>query len=202
MPQSGKAPGEPADDFRDAIAEWRLGLRTEVKKTSSLPSAMFDACDPMLETRLAESAQAMLAKLQPLAPSADTVDTALVAKRLEKVTPDDMRRLPQRIAEMQVAPVDLESGLLPEYLGILADTCCHATGLAQLGAARLLERDFGLSPSTDLDTLTEMLARQVRESPELFAKAACYRDEDLALACQRVAAALVVHLAIGNGGGA
>ena len=42
------------DGFREAVAQWRLNLRTEVKKSSSRPSAMFDASDPMPETGLAE----------------------------------------------------------------------------------------------------------------------------------------------------
>lgn len=194
MPQRGKHVPGTDEGFRQAIAQWRLDLRTEVKKSSSLPTAMFDACDPMLETRLAETAQTILSRLHGPAIQDVSADAAAVEKRLEQVTSADLRRLPRQIAEVSPAALDLEAGLLPEYLGILTDTCCNATGSAQLGAATLLDRDFRLSATTDMATLSELLARQVRETPEQFAKAASYTDDALALACQRVAAALALHV--------
>jgi len=188
------------DDFREALARWRLDLRTEVKKSSSLPTAMFDACDPMLETRLAETARAMLARLQGTEPPTDNATGAPAEKRLEKVTIADLQKLPGQIAATGAGPVDLEEGLFAEYLAILVDTCCNATGAPQQGAAHLLARDFELSATTDLDTLNELLARQVRETPERFSKAAAWTDEELLLACRRVAAALVLHTMPTTGG--
>lgn len=192
MPHPDKPTNASQDGFREAIARWRLDLRTEVKKSSSLPTAMFDACDPMLETRLAETARSMLERLQ--GQEAAPTDSQGAEKRLERVTPADLRKLPAQIAAMQPAPLDLEAGLLTEYLGILADTCCHATGTPLEGAARLLARDFGLSATNDAQALTELLGRELREAPEMFAKAPAYSDDQLALACQRVAAALAIHV--------
>lgn len=193
MPHSDKPTNGSQDGFREAIARWRLDLRTEVKKSSSLPTAMFDACDPMLETRLAETARSMLERLQAQEAAAAGASQG-AEKRLERVTPADLKKLPAQIAAMQPAPLDLEAGLLPEYLGILADTCSHATGAPLEGAARLLARDFGLSTTNDLQALTELLGRELREAPEMFVKAASYTDDQLALACQRVAAALAIHV--------
>lgn len=198
MPQ--RPEDQDRDHFREALARWRLDLRTEVKKSSSLPTAMFDACDPMLETRLAETARAMLARLQGTEPPTDTATGPPVEKRLEKVTLGDLQKLPNQIAATGTGPVDLEEGLFAEYLAILVDTCCNATGASQQGAAHLLARDFELSATTDIDTLNELLARQVRETPERFAKAAAWTDDELATACQRVAAALVLHTTPPAGG--
>ncbi len=198
---SGKTKGGGAANFREAIARWRLDLRTEVKRTSSLPTAMFDACDPMLETRLAETAQAMLARLQGTAPPATATDAAMVEKRLERVTGTDMAKLPRQIAAMADEQLDLEEGLAAEYLGILADACAHASGTAHLGAAHLLARDFALGPDTDIAVLTELLAREVRKAPERFAKAKACTEEAVHLACTRVAEALGRHLGPDAAGG-
>lgn len=192
MPRRDGPPGGGGDNFHEALAQWRLGLRTEVKKTSSLPSAMFDACDPMLEARLAETARAMLARLHGAAPVVEGSEQVVVQKRLERVTPDDLKQLPAQFAAIADAPVDLESGLVTEYLAVLADTCCHATGLVQQGAAHLLQRDFGLSPTNDADALLELLGKQVREDPRAVAGGTACTDERLLSACHRVAAALAL----------
>ncbi|MGK0300930.1 MAG: hypothetical protein ACI89X_001804 [Planctomycetota bacterium] len=57
---TGQFRTEDPTAFREAISQWQLAARTEVKRSSSLPSSMFDACDPMLEARLAESVEAMM----------------------------------------------------------------------------------------------------------------------------------------------
>ena len=68
MLQRRPEPTPTGPAFGEAVAQWHLALRTEVKKSSALPTAMFDACDPMVETRLVETAESMLACLQEPAP--------------------------------------------------------------------------------------------------------------------------------------
>lgn len=192
MPTGGRQQKGANDGFREAVAQWRLNLRTEVKRSSSLPSAMFDACDPMLETRLAESAEAMLACLQEpddrLRDPGDSAD-----KRLEQVSADELRTLPARTAAIEVVPLDLRTGLLAEYLGILTDTACVANGPAQHGAVQLLQRDFAVGGGTDVAALTELLMQQVQDSVASCAEASEASDEQLAVTCQRLAAALALH---------
>jgi hypothetical protein len=181
-----------SDGFREAVAQWRLSVRTEVKKSSSLPSAMFDACDPMLETRLAESAEAMLTSLQEPADHLRDPGDA-VEKRLEQVTVEELRQLPARIAAVDVVPLDLRTGLLAEYLGILTDTACVANGPAQHGAVQLLQRDFALGADADPAALADLLGQQVQDSMASCVDVPEATTEQLAVACQRLAAALVLH---------
>ena len=189
-----KEPRAATDGFRETVAQWRLQLHTEVKRSSSLPTAMFDACDPMLETRLAETAKAMLACLQEPTGAPDEAPVDGPAKRLEQVAPGELRQLPGRIAAVATLPVDLEAGLLPEYLGILTDTCCLATGTAQNGAVQLLCRDFGLTAASDPGQLMDLLMRQVAESLAGCPGANEASAQALASACQRLTAALLLHL--------
>jgi len=110
-------------DFREAVAQWRLAVRTEVKRVSSLPTAMFDATDPMLEMRLAETTEAMLAQLQVPAPHL-TAGAEPDQLRLESIEPEWIQSLPTKIASRPVGHIDLLSQLAGEYLGVLADSCC------------------------------------------------------------------------------
>jgi hypothetical protein len=140
MSSSQRDTREPpaAAHFPEAVAQWRLALRTEVKRTSSLPSSMFDACDPMLEMRLAESTEAMLACLHE--PSAPVIRDAAGGgeKRVEKVTVDELRTLPQRLAGTEDVDTDLDAGLGNEALAVLADACCSGHEIAAAGAAHML----------------------------------------------------------------
>lgn len=192
MTAGGRQQKGVSDGFRETVAQWRLHLRTEVKKTSSLPSAMFDACDPMLETRLAESAEAMLACLQE--PADHLRDRSTGAdKRLESVSAEDMRNLPAAVDAVAPAPLDLGHGLLPEYLGVLTDAAWHATGPALHGAMQLLRRDFGLGAEADAAMLADLLAHQVAQSIATCPDTSEATAEQLAAACQRLAAALALH---------
>lgn len=184
MPQRplDKPPDVPA--YGEAVAQWRLQLRTEVKRASSLPTSMFDACDPMLETRLAETTEAMLAQLHE-------PDAALASpqkdgeKRLEQVTSDELAHLPRRLGDGRDArPLGIDDDLAAEYLGVLTDTCTTATGAARHGAAQLLVRDFGIDPAADLTSSAERLAEALQET----------RTKDLDQACARIAAAIAVAM--------
>lgn len=169
--------------FGEAVAQWRLALRTEVKRSSSLPTSMFDACDPMLETRLAETTEAMLALLhepdQAIAQPAE-----LGEKRLEKVSAAELAALPNLVrgSGCDAAPsLDVDDGLDAEYLGVLTDTCATADGQARAGAASLLVRDFGIAPDFDLDHATRELATTIQGTTGA---------ETIDEVCRRVAAAV------------
>jgi len=177
--------------FREAIAHWRLVLHTEVKRASSLPTAMFDACDPMLETRLAETTEAMLAHLHDPAPrlAADVGGGDATEGRLEVVTSDELRALPNQLTSDKHTP-DLLTGLGAEYLATLADACCVATGTAQRRAVDLLCRDFGVGPDTDPAQLAQQIADQ-QDGRSAVARPAS--TEELDLTCRRIAATLTLY---------
>ncbi|MEO6597645.1 MAG: hypothetical protein ABIP94_23115 [Planctomycetota bacterium] len=185
------------EGFREAVAQWRLTLRTEVKRASSLPTAMFDACDPMLETRLAETAESMLTRLQQPVAEVRAAEDPNAEKRIERVAPNELKALPLRIAGPAVH-LALDADLAAEYLGILTDMCCVATGNPQAGAVHLLQRDFGLSHTTDLAQLTRLLAQRVQSAATAAPDTTA--DDALTEVCQRVATALVLHLRDGQPG--
>ncbi len=142
-------------DYRAAIAQWRLNLRTEVKRCSSLPSSMFDACDPTLETHLAATAEAVLMALlgNNQDPFPDAAEDASEQRR-EQVDLAELRELPNRVAEGPPStPPQFEAGLEEEYLSILSDICCVAEGDELQHAMDLLQRDFGVSDLRDLEEL-------------------------------------------------
>lgn len=179
-----------SNSFREAIANWRLTLHTEVKRASSLPTAMFDACDPMLETRLAETAESMLAQLQE--PDASlTKNDGTGEQRLEVVTAAELGRLPGRIREGDQGPLELDEGLSAEYLGVLTDACCAASGTAQQRALKRLADDFGVRPQSDLEQLAHELCDHVQAV--LGAGANTAPDQDLEAMCRRIAAAVTLH---------
>jgi hypothetical protein len=192
----GGSGGLSGASFREAIAHWKLNLHTQVKRSSSLPTAMFDACDPMLETRLAQTAESILACLHQ--PAGDLA-TELHPDELpiEAVAEADLRALPRRIACAEVAPLDLLDGLEAEYLGILADTCCCGEGPPQRQAVEMLRRDFGVRPGASLDQLVAELASQIDEvidSP--------VADAAFVTTCQRIAAAVTLYSLAEPGEGA
>ncbi|MCA8948630.1 MAG: hypothetical protein KDE27_03965 [Planctomycetes bacterium] len=145
----------PTRNFREAVAQWRLAVHTEVKKVSSLPTAMFDATDPMLEMRLAESTEVMLAQL--CVPDPHLADGGSDGeRRLERIDFDELRTVPERIAARPDAKVDLLSQLTGEYLGILADSCCMQEGIAKQRAVEHLCADFGVTTENLDDTIKEL----------------------------------------------
>lgn len=189
----GDAHAAAGTSFREAIANWRLQLHTEVKKASALPTAMLDACDPMLETRLAETAETMLARLQEPDPSiADR--TADGEPRLEVVTPEELRQLPGRIGTVDDQPLVLPDGVGAEYLGILVDACCTAPEPQQQDAVRRICQDFGVDRAGDLGELTQLLAQQAAAT--LAGEPTASGEQDLAAVCRRVVAAVAVHRAL------
>ncbi|MCR9243417.1 MAG: hypothetical protein NXI31_00190 [bacterium] len=153
-PTPSPAAGDP--DFRAALAQWRLQLRTEVKKVSSLPTAMFDTIDPMLEMRLAECTETMLHQLQ--VPGNHLLSTNNEDLRLEEVDQEAIRALPKRFAKHDATPVDLLSNLNAEYFGVLADMCRTQDGAIRERAVGLICSDFGIT-NDGLEEATEELWR-------------------------------------------
>ncbi len=166
MPQPAR-PTAASTDFREAIAHWRLALRTEVKRCSSLPSSMFDACDPMLETRLADTAETVLMSLlgKPPRPSDDD-PVEHVPERREQVSSAELRMLPGRAAaplDDDLRATELSAGLDEEYLAILTDICCNSAGEPLRHALLLLDRDFGVRDARDVEELRARIRARTEE---------------------------------------
>lgn len=187
MPGSD-ATARAGTSFHEAIAQWRLQVRTEVKKASALPTAMFDACDPMLETRLCESVEAMLGQLQE--PPAHVAE-APGEQRLETIREAELKALPAQLVGDEVAGEDLGAGTAAEYLAVLADTCCTATGHAQQQAVRRLVQDFGADPDQDFTALLRLLLGEVDAATAPSADSGT--ADDLAVVCRQLTAAIALH---------
>jgi hypothetical protein len=179
---------EPAlgTGFNEALAQWRLRLRTEVKRASSLPSSMFDACDPMLETRLCDTAESMLAHM-PLPAPAVTSPLQPGEQRIEQISRDELSRLPSLIANAPAPAPALDAGLEAEHLAILADLTTHASGTASRRAARLLATALGLDPDVDLEAAASQLWQLLPSGAEPMPDA----DDRLGDLCRRIATTVV-----------
>lgn len=149
---------DDATAFREAIAQWQLAARTEVKRSSSLPSSMFDASDPMLEARLAESVEAMMQCLHQPDLVAVPEQAALKPSdmRVETIASDELQRLP-RLVPTEDEALDLKSGITAEYLSLLVDTCTTGDDTTQKAARALLQRDFAVQADTNLEHTTTAL---------------------------------------------
>ena len=178
-----------AAHFPEAVAQWRLAMRTEVKRTSSLPSSMFDACDPMLEMRLAESTEAMLACLhEPTVPVVHEPGDG-GEKRVEKVSVDELRMLPARIAGAEHAETDLDAGLATEALTVLADACCSGHEIAAAGAAYLLRAQVDIDAAGPADAAVAVLLPLLQQTGAGSALAA----GELEAVCRRIVDQLRQH---------
>ncbi len=183
----------PPAHFPEAVAQWRLAVRTEVKRSSALPSSMFDACDPMLEMRLAESTEAMLACLHE--PSAPVVQPPPDGgeRRVERVTIDELRTLPSRLAGDADAEtgLDVDTDLDREAIVVLADACCCGHEAAAAGAALLL-RARGAVDAVDA---AEHAAAALRSRLEQVIPDSALASDDLAAVCRRIVAVVRQHAA-------
>lgn len=162
---SGRQAPQPTEraSYAEALAQWRLDVRTEVKRNSALPTAVFDRCDAMVETQLAEAAEAMLARLQGPDANAPAALDEDREQRIEVVSRDEMQRVPALLGSTEPPPA-LEDGAGAEYLTVLADACGTGHAAAIGGATTLLRRDFGLAddgsrslPSLLTDALAQAL---------------------------------------------
>jgi len=182
-------PRTNATAFREVVSQWQLAARTEVKRSSSLPSSMFDACDPMLEAQLAESVEAMMNCLHEPGPDVQPAEPQNLELRTERVDADELRRLPQQIARLD-GDVDVEADTRGEYLSLLVDACVTGDDAARAAARVLLRRDFGLEGD-----LTDAAARLQQQLGELLpGDEQAADDAVLTDLCQRVAAEVLVRL--------
>jgi hypothetical protein len=186
---SQKRRKQPVPSYPEAVAQWRLDLRTEVKRASALPSSVFATCDPMIESLLAETAESMLALLQEPSPQAAITPPEGADKRLETVTLAELRELPERIAEGGPTDVHLDAGLTGEYLAVLTDACGSGHEAAAHGASILLRRDFGIHGNDagldDTAALQQLLDKVIAGDGAAA--------PHLAELCQRLSAAVTAH---------
>lgn len=152
-----------ATPFREAISQWQLAARTEVKRASSLPSSLFDAADGMIEARLAETVETMLQLLQraPDAPHQGRASGEHLEQRAEQVSQEELRALPLAFGA-EPAAVDLDDRAAGEYFNLLVEifkTGDEATAAAARG--RLLS-DVPADAAADLDAATAALAGSLR----------------------------------------
>lgn len=182
--------------FPEAIAQWRLALRTEVKSSSSLPTTVFHSRDPMLEALIAERAETMLAQLhEPAEPVA--APSTPCEKRIEIVLPDEMRTLPQRLRDSAPARIGVDDHLDDESLAVLADACFCGHEAAAVGATWLLRRHFGIAADTDPADAASRLAACLRGVVAGHPDA----DANLADVCRRIAAEIAAANAPAHGDG-
>ncbi len=154
---------DAATAFREAISQWQLAARTEVKRASSLPSSMFDATDAMVEARLVETVEVMMRLLQrPGEPeAADRASGEHLERRTEQVSTDELQALPGKILR-DVADADLDDLVASEYLNLLIDACTTGDAVVQRGARELLARDFAVPTTADLDEAAAAISRSLQ----------------------------------------
>ena len=180
-----------AREYQEAISQWQLAARTEVKKFSSLPSAMFDTCDPMLEACLADSVERMMHRLhepetQALAESAQNQQIEL---RVEKVTSEELRDL-RKMRHESHETLDLECKASAEYFSLLIDSCTTGDPATQGAARELLQRDFGVETSADLEHATESVLACLRRL--LDGSSSEESQQLMAELCQSIAASIII----------
>jgi hypothetical protein len=174
--------------FPEAVAQWRLALRTELKSASSLPTTLFHTRDAMLEAYLAEATESMLARLHEPAPAVKEPEQP-GEKRMEIVTPDELRALPARLRSAGDAVVGLDDHLPAENLAVLADACCSGHEAAAAGAAALLRRLFAIEPEPDPQAAASQLLGCLQQAIVGLPGA----EATLTALCQRIVAAIAAH---------
>lgn len=142
-------------DYKAAISQWQLAARTEVKRSSSLPSSMFDTRDPMLEACLADSVDTLMQCLhEPEAAAVAPATNNEADQRVETVTQEELQQLPHLIS-LDHDQLDLENGVSAEYLSLLIDTCTTGDEPTKAAARDLLLRDFSVEAKANLQQATQ-----------------------------------------------
>jgi hypothetical protein len=181
-----------ATAFREAISQWQLAARTEIKRASSLPSSMFDANDPMLEARLAETVAKMMRLLHR--PSDEALSPGPAAPpmdiRVESVDPKELRSLPGQICS-ELASADLEDNVASEYFNMLIDTCTTGEEAVKRSARELLSEDFDVDCEQSLEAATATLRACMERGLEVGC-ADAEGDRRLEELCGAIAATILV----------
>ncbi len=179
---------QQGEHFTAAIARHQLALQTELKRSTSLPSQMFDASDPMLEARLCEATESIFRKLLEHDAPPDAAPGGEV--RLEAVLASELRELvlvARRGAFDDDAAPALAEHKDQEFQALLAETCARSHGGAQHRAAQLLRGELALGPG-DLDALTQDLATRLGAMRAGTDQA---QAEAMVLACRKLAATVL-----------
>jgi hypothetical protein len=129
------------EHFQEAIAQHQLELQLELKKTTSLPSAMFDAADSMLEARLCEATDSIFRHLLDLAPP-DELTKDEQERILEQVARDEVQHILQcaREGRFDSERPDIEEGAGSVYRGVLQAIAAQATGAVRQAAIARLQQ--------------------------------------------------------------
>ncbi|MEQ1634469.1 MAG: hypothetical protein ABL997_18955 [Planctomycetota bacterium] len=149
------------EHFQAAIARHQLDLQTQLKRTTSLPSAMFDATDPMLEARLCEATEGIFRQLLEFdTPQPIPTDGEM---RLEGVSPQELATVLDAAVRGEFA--DSESPELSEhqdaeFVAILAEAAARSRDQAKQRAVELLA-ERGSNAARDLDSLASSLIAQL-----------------------------------------
>ncbi len=186
---------EDATAFRAAISQWQLAARTEVKRYSSLPSSMFDACDPTLEARLTESVEALMHFLhQPEAEAlAKNNSSEHIEMRAESVLPEELAKLPQQVRGEE-PEVNLESGVSAEYLSLLIDACTTGDDATQEASRALLQQDFAVAINSDLHEATKAMMQCLQDLDANEQEDADQANHDrFTELCSAIAASVIVE---------
>ena len=148
------------EHFEAAIARHRLDVQTQLKRSTSLPSAMFDASDAMLEARLCAATEGIFQKLLEWdAPRALPTDGE---QRLEKVHAHELNSLLMAALHGEFAKSAcprLDENSATEFAGILAEAAARSVGKPQQRAQELLAKQN----ATDAHTIDDA-ARAIADS--------------------------------------
>lgn len=137
------------ETFPEAVARWRLTLRTEVKHASSLPTSVFHARDLALEAMLAATTESMLARLQTPGSDASTGSVELAGQRLEAISADELSALPLRLRVTGERVPRLAEHACSEAIAVLVDAALGPDPAAAATAADLLRRRFDVGAADD-----------------------------------------------------
>lgn len=162
--------GIPAQEPDHTVVRAQLEVRDRLRDTSSLPVAMFDACDPMMEAVLTQAATTLFLDHMRLARHPDLGDRG--SQWVEDVDPTEIQALCTRLAaEEDHDPPSLRSDLTRERLWVLLDLVVAGSPAARATAAARLHETLGeiLDPAQ----LDPMLLEQVTA---LLAEA-CLHDQ-------------------------
>lgn len=151
------------EHFEAAIARHRLDLQTQLKRSTALPSAMFDQSDAMLEAKLCAATEGIFQKLLEWdAPRALPTDGE---QRLEKVGKHELAGLLIAALHGDFARGEmpkLEEFAAAEFAAILAEAAARSVGAPQERALSLLKaqaaRDAATLDEAALDISTGLAA--------------------------------------------
>ncbi len=155
--------GHPVDHLRQVV-------RGRLQDTSSLPVAMFDVCDPMIEAVLAQAAANLFMDHMALTTDPDQFEPG--EQRVEEVRPEEIQALCRKLAgESEPESPSLMSGLTRERLWVLLDlVVCGSPGARIQAATRLHETITEILNPSELDpVLLGQVAALLQE--------ACIRDD-------------------------